>query len=449
MSIIKTISNTVDKWAYSRLTNRTAFSTNTFINPFSNLNYSENRPAWVSLRNKEDFEKAARYNPIVKAAIGLLAKSTSNGRKVLYDAVSGEVVPWTDKSAVVQHIHRLIVQRPNPLQSGMEFDYQGVFYRKVFGNRYVSALMPSGFDSELDIMNIEALYNLPSQFVDVRTTGKLYKQTELSGIIKEYAVTNTSPIERYEPHEILHFNEVNISSEKPTVMGISPLEVLRDPIANTQDAFQAMSTILRTRGAQGILSANNKDGQGTIIPLDDEDKEEVKETFKQDYGLLNGQNPFLLSPVPLDYIKTIMSSKELGIYEEFANNSILIGNEFNVPPELLKTWIQGSTYENQVQSIRRLYQDATIPSVEEDDQYLNYRLNLIRYGLVIGTAWEHIPALQANKKENSQAKAMDSNTAKEAYDRNIITLNEYRELIGYDAVDGGDKYKGKEDEQGN
>ena len=59
-----------------------------------------------------------------------------------------------------------------------------------------------------------------------------------------------------------------------------------------------------------------------------------------------------------------MNSKEMVIYEEFSNNSIIVGNEFGIPPELLKTYIQGSTYENQLQSIKSLYQNTTITLVE-------------------------------------------------------------------------------------
>ena len=226
-----------------------------------------------------------------------------------------------------------------------------------------------------------------------------------------------------------------------TIMGISKLEVLKMPISNTQMAFEAMNSILKSRGQQGIMFPLKKDGQGATMSLTTKEQEKIDKIQKEDYGLLGNQKMFRLSPFPLDYIKTIMNSKELGIYEEFSNNSMLIGNEFGVPPELIKTWIQGATYENQLQSVKRLYQDTTIPMVEDEDAYWTWRLNTAEYGFRIETRWDHIPALSSNKKENAVTLNLKGRTAKDAYDKNIITVNEYRELIEEKTVDGGDVYK--------
>lgn len=418
-----------------------AFNRNSQTLPYTSyFDFWDNRPQWLSLSTPDDFEQAARFNPIVKSAINLLATASSNGKKVIVDSRTDEEISWQKRSEPVQKLKNLLIYRPNPLQSGKEFTFQGIFYLKTFGNRYVYGLTPEGF--QFDLMNIEALYNLPSQFMQVRKTGKLYNQTDISGIISEYARTNVYPSETYSPENIIHFNEVNVSSDAATIMGISKLEVLKYPITNTKKAFESMNTILESRGAQGILSVDSKDGQGSIIPLDPELKKETQDKFKNDYGLLNGQNPFLLSPVPLNYIKTIMNSRELGIYEEFSNNAIIIGNEFGVPPELMKTYIQGATYENQIQSVRRLYQDTVIPMVEDEDVYWNYRLNLEKYGFRLKTKWDHIPALSENVKEAATANSLNVNSALKEYQENLITWNDYlrktnQEVLGNE----GDRYK--------
>lgn len=434
------INKQLDKYSLNRILMRNAFNQNSFANPQSLINYGIDLPKWVSLKTPLDYESAARYNPVVKAALNLLATSGSNGKKVLIDASTGEKISWAEKDKVVQKLHKLFVLRPNPLQSYKEFYHQGVFYLNTFGNRYVHALMPSGFDSKLDLLNVENLYNLPSQYVEVYTTGKIYRQISINGIIKEYARTNINPIERYSTESILHYNEVNISSEQPSIMGISKLEVLRQPIRNIQMCFESMNSILQSRGMQGIISIQSRDDQGTII-LNPKVTKEVNDKFKDDYGLLNGQNPFLITPVPIDYIKTVMNSQELGIYQEFANNVIIVGNEFGIPPELMKTYIQGATYENQLQSVRRLYQDTTIPRVEDEDKYTSYRLDTYKYGFEISTEWDHIPALQDAFKEKASALSLKGKTAKEAYDSNIITWNQYLGMIELPTVENGDLLK--------
>ena len=430
----------LDSWSLNRVLNNRFFNINQNSTPFSN-DYFGNLPAWISLSTAEDFEKAVRYNPIVKSAINILSTSASNGRKIAIDTNTGETIPWTENDIAIQQANKLFNKRPNPIQSIKEFSFEGIFFLKTFGNRYVTPVLPIGKDKAIDLLNIGALYNLPSRFIEVKRTGKIYSQTEITGIINSYARTNVNPVEYYDPNLILHFNEVNISSEAPTIMGISKLEVLKMPISNTQKAFEAMNTILSNRGMQGIISPKKTDGQGSAVSLNANEKKEIDNTFKQDYGLLNGQNPFLLTPVALDYIKTIMNSNELGIYEEFSNNSILIANEFGIPPELIKTYIQGATYENQVQSVRRLYQDVTIPMVADEDLYWSDKLDTYKYGFEIRTSWEHIPALQEAFKEKATAINLKGRTAKDAYDNFVITKNQYLELIELPGIKDGDKYK--------
>lgn len=438
------IKKQLDNFAINRTSRMNPFVIGT-NNPFQGFQYWADKPSWIALREAQDFEKVVRFNPIVKAAINLRATSASNGMKVIRDINTKEILPWSEKDKAIQKAKQLFVDRPNPLQSGREFSRQGMFYLDTFGNRYVYANMPIGFNSEIDLLNVETLMNLPSQFMTVKTTGKLYDQTTLKGIIEKYSLTNTTPAKFYEPEEILHFNEVNISSEMPTIMGIGKIEVLQMPITNTQYCFEAMNNILRFRGQQGIISPKKVDGMGASMPLTSAEEEKTRQEFKNDYGLLNGQNPFMLSPIALDFYKTALNSSELGIYSEFSNNSIIISNEYGVPPELLKTYIQGSTYENQIQSVRRLYQDTTIPLVQEEDAYWNYRCNTVKYGFYIDTTWEHIPALAESFREKASALKLNGSTGKEAYDNNAITLNQYRELIDLKPIPEGDVFKYERD----
>lgn len=435
------IKKQLDNFAINRTSRMSPFVIGT-NNPLQGFQYWDNKPSWIALQNPQDFEKVVRFNPIIKAAINLRATSASNGLKVIRDSNSNEIIPWNEKDKAVQKAKQLFIDRPNPLQSGREFAKQGMFYLDTFGNRYVYANMPIGFNMMgIDLMNVDTLMNLPSQFVTVKTTGRLYDQTTLKGIIEQYSLTNITPAKYYEPEEILHFNEVNISSDMPTIMGISKIEVLQMPISNTQYCFEAMNSILRSRGMSGIISPKKQDGMGASMALTPDEEKKTRQEFKNDYGLLNGQNPFMLSPIALDFYKTALNSSELGIYSEFSNNSIIISNEFGIPPELLKTYIQGSTYENQIQSVRRLYQDTTIPIVQEEDTYWNYRCNLTKYGFYIDTTWEHIPALAESFKEKAVALNMNGRTAKDAYDNNAITLNQYREMIDQKPIDGGDVLK--------
>ena len=192
---------------------------------------------------------------------------------------------------------------------------------------------------------------------------------------------------------------------------------------------------------QGIIKNVIKDANGSQIPIRPDAKKEVDTAFKNGQGLLENQNQFRIVNADIEYIKTIMNSQELGIYQEFSNNAMIISNGLGVPPELYKTYISGATFENQIQAVRRLYQDTIIPLVANEDAYYTERLGMQKYGFELKTKWTHIAALQENIKENATSLSMNVRSANTAYNDNVITWNQYLELIGQEPIIGGDVYK--------
>ena len=337
--------------------------------PMNSTNYQwlVDKPAWLSLSNAHEYRKAVAENPVLNGCISILANGVANGRKYLVD-LNGTEIPWTSGKTGVKNARKLFVERPNPLQSVKEFNYERAYMYFTFGNNYVYLNNPlDNFDT--DIVTVQTMVNLPSEYVTIHQTGKLYDQIDIKGIIEKYSLINYSPVKEFPSNKVIHFNDVNVSEIGNSIIGSSRLENLRFPITNTQLAFEAMNVILKSRGMQGIIKANNKDAQGTQITMTPDAKKEIDDTFKSDYGLRQGQKQFLISYSDIEFIKTIMSSEELGIYKEFSNNAMIISNGFNIPSELYKTYTQGATFENQVQAVRRLYQDTIIPLVDNEDLY--------------------------------------------------------------------------------
>lgn len=414
----------------------------------SNYQFLIDKPAWLSLSSPSDYRKAVSENPIINGCINILAKAASNGVKYLTD-LKGNEISWHSNKAGVAELRRLFVESPNPLQSVSEFNNQRYYMLFTFGNNYVFLNNPlKGF--ETDLMTVKTMMNLPSEYVEVKQTGKLYDQVDLSGIVDKYLLTDRSPAREFEVKNIIHFNDIDTSGISNGIMGVSRLEALRMPISNVQNAFEAMNVLLKSRGMQGIIKTGSKDAAGTQIPLMPKIKDEVDKTFKNEYGLLSGQKQFLITYADIEYIKTTMSPKELGIYEDFQNNSMIISNNLGVPFELYKTVTTGSTFENQIQAGRRMYQDTLIPIVSNDDEYWNFRLNTRKYGLVLKTSWDHIPALQGNEKEKAQSLSLNTKSANTAWNDGQITRNQYLEMIGLQGIGiDGEQYKTVQDEQEN
>jgi len=411
----------------------------------TNFQYLIDQPAWLTLSNPSQYRAAVQQNPVLYGCIDILASAAANGKKYLVD-LEGNEVRWDEKDAAVQKCRQLFVFRPNPLQSVKEFNYERKYMFCTFGNNYVYLNNPlKSFNT--DIMTVQVMYNLPSEFVDVKQTGKLYDQVDISGIVEKYVLTNYIPVKDFAPNVIIHFNDINLSEVGHGIIGTSRLEVLRYAITNTQYCFEAMNVILKSRGMQGIIKANNKDATGTQIPLGQKDKDEIDRTFKTDYGIQENQKQYLISYSDIDFIRTVLSPREMGIYDEFSNNAMIISNGLGVPPELYKTYITGATFENQIQAVRRLYQDTVIPQTENEDQYWTERLRLRDYGLELRTDYSHVPALAENLKEKASSLSMNTSSGEKAYNNDIITWNQYLELIGLEGVEGGDVYKSQRNGQ--
>jgi phage portal protein BeeE len=411
----------------------------------SNYQFLIDSPAWLVLANKSQYRQAVAENPVLNGCISILSNAAANGVKYIVD-LNGNEVKWNSGKTGVKNAKRLFTQRPNPLQSCKEFNYERYYMYFTFGNNYIYLNNPLQ-TYNTDILTVQTMYNLPSEYVDVKQTGKIYDQTELKGIIEKYCLTNYNPIKDFDVDRVIHFNDLNVSNIGNSIIGSSRLEVLKFPITNTQLAFEAMNVILKSRGMQGIIKANNKDATGTQIPLNKSAKDEIDATFKSEYGLKDNQKQYLISYTDIDFIKTVMNSKELGIYEEFSNNAMIISNGLGVPPELYKTYITGATFENQIQAVRRLYQDTIIPLVENEDQYYTERLGLQNYGLELRTSFDHVEALQEARKEKAIALSMNARTGETAYNNNIIKWNQYLELLEFEEVGTeGDVYKFERDE---
>ena len=408
-----------------------------------NYQHLIDQPAWLSLANASELRQAVADNPVLYGCIDILASAAANGKKYLVDNTGAEV-SWNEKDAAVQAVKRLFVKRPNPVQMSKEFNYERAYMRHTFGNNYVYLNNPSE-TFETDIMSVKTMFNLPSEYMQVRQTGKIYDQVDLKGIISEYYLTNRQT--SYDPSRIIHFNDVNITNVGNSVIGSSKLVPLKTAITNVQLAFEAMNVLLNSRGMIGIIKANTKDATGTQIPMRQDQKDEIDKTFKEEYGVKRDQKQYLISYSDIDFIKTVMSPDELGIPKDFTRNAMIICNNLKVPHELYKLYEQGSTFENQVQAVRRLYQDAVIPESENDDLYFTERLNLEKYNLELKSDFSHIQALQEAFKEKATALNANTAAAEKSYANNLITWNQYLEIIGLDPVDKGDIYKFERDKQ--
>lgn len=381
-------------------------------------------PVWRNLSEALYLLKCYCENPIVQATINIKAEALANIKFKVKDLKTGEETPIEDYDADGGVLADLLEQ-PNPLQSMKEWIKQYKVNRDVFGDAYIYASVPVGFEKVFDYKDINVLNNLPPYCVSPVLTGQWLDATEIEEIISSYEFSwlNDRP-KRMVTETILHLNEVNIKLDNNFTQGRSRLIALREPISNIDYAYESRNVLIRKRGALGILTSEKKDEAMGSLPLNEGELKSVQDEFKK-YGLLDNQYSQIISPLPLKYTKMAMSVKELMLFEEIESNAIAVANAYGVPELLVKYYIKGGTFKNLDASEKRLYDSTIIPESQDFMIAFNKFLNTKENGIELIGSFDHLHILQINKKEEAQTTGIKEKTALSSFKVGAITYNDY------------------------
>lgn len=323
-----------------------------------------------------------------------------------------------------------LLSRPNPLQSGFEWLKQFKVNYEVFGNGYAYASLPVGYENRFTYQDISVINNLPPYCITPILSGRWLDATRKDEIIKEYELRGLNGSLKYlNTNTVFHANNTNIRFDANFTQGTSELIALQAPITNIDYAYESRNVLIRKRGALGILTSEAQDGALGSVPLKDEEIKDVQERFKM-YGLLDDQYQQIISPVPLKYQKMAMSVKELMLFEEIESDAIAIANSFGVPELLVKYYIKGGTFNNLDASEKRLYDSTIIPESYDFITNLNSFLGTESKGIELIGSFDHLNALQINKKEEAETDKINQETSLSAFMIGAITYDDYLTSIG-------------------
>jgi len=391
--------------------------------------------SWIGYGNDLEFLSAFERNPVLRAIIEIKAKAKSNLIFRIYDTKAKEYIDL-DRTRRPDLLNLIkILRRPNPLQSYSEWQLLSEVNYSIFGNAYDYGTLPDGF-TELNYQTITSIKQLPPYLMGYDLTGRYFDQTTLEGIINKYYLSLPTGKKEIEPGQIFHRNDVNIKFDQDFIRGSSKLIGLTMPLTNIEKAFESRNVIIRKRGALGVFSSNLTDGTGTF-PLMDEHMVKIQEDFKK-YGTLEEQYQYMFLRYPMNYTATTLNVDELKLFEEVSADAMLVCNAFGVPEILLKLYLSGATFENQEASERRLYQSTVIPETKNQLEYFNNWLKTDEGNIRIDATWDHIPVLQADKKNEAETKKSTSTYMERLWLQGAITHNEWLFSVGLPQYPGGD-----------
>lgn len=170
---------------------------------------------------------------------------------------------------------RALLNKPNPIQSQEDFEAQGYIFLQIFGFYLQLYIKPTGFTRNIDASHV---WNIPPSMVDIEETKRLWKQTNLTGIVKKIVLKYKGEKTELSLDDVVIIRDINPSFESH-VFPESHICALQDAIDNILSGMAARKVLMKRRGALGILS-NDSAGPMGPEPLLPKEKEALQKDCK-------------------------------------------------------------------------------------------------------------------------------------------------------------------------
>lgn len=396
-------------------------------------NYLGDKLVWNPEKDETYINKGYRYNSTIYSIVNLINKAASTIPFQVYEVkndndlkrykamTSGElntsVLSKSErlkKSSLIEldgtEIHELL-NRPNPAQSFSAFLQEIIAFGKLTGNRYIYGITP---ETGRAAGKFKELYVLPSQVVEINSGGLMQPVKDYS---LEYNGSHKIPAE-----QILHIKDFNpfYDGTGSHLYGMSPLKAgLRSMVANNE-ALTTGVKYLQNQTARGVLMSEEGD-------LTETQARALKQKFKNQYQGSENAGDVIITPKKLSWVNFGLNASDLSLLEQYDSSIKDLCNIYNVPVQLLNN-TSASTYNNQKEAKKALYQNAVIPELIKVRDELN-RWLAPQFGekLFIDFDFTVIPELQEEMDkvvgQMSQAWWLTPNEKREATGFGVDTEN--------------------------
>lgn len=396
-------------------------------------NYLGDKIVWNPDKDDTYINKGYRYNSTIYSIVNLINKAASTIPFQVYEVqnnndlkrykamTSGELNTSAlsksqrlKKSSLVEldgtEIHALL-ERPNPAQSFSSFLQEIIAFGKLTGNRYIYGITP---ETGIGAGKFKELYVLPSQVIEINSGGLMQPVKDYS---LEYNGSHKIPAE-----QILHIKDFNpyYDGTGSHLYGMSPLKAgLRSMSANNE-ALTTGVKYLQNQTARGVLMSDEGD-------LTETQAKALKNKFKNQYQGSENAGDVIITPKKLSWVNFGLNASDLSLLEQYDSSIKDLCNIYNVPVQLLNN-TSASTYNNQKEAKKALYQNAVIPELIKVRDELNRWLSP-QFGekLFIDFDFTVIPELQEEMDkvvgQMSQAWWLTPNEKREATGFGLDTDN--------------------------
>lgn len=376
--------------------------------------------------------------PVISAVINRKAQCKVNGKRVINDIGGAQSVKPIAKA------YNKLFKKPNPIQTGMQFEAQTDVYKQIYGYCPVLFIKPIGFEQSPDKWT---MWNIPPWMIQVMDNQELFFNTGLKPFKSVYLSYMGERVE-LDQDNLLFIKENQIatslfnsnSSAENVSMFLPDSKIfsIEKNINNIVSSLNSRGALIAERGPQWILT-NDSSGSadGGDFPVDPTYKTQLQNDFRS-YGIMKGQKKAIITDAKLKLQTAGFDVAQLKLLEGEIQDAKVICDALNYPPELLG--LIDSKYDNQDIAERALYINSIIPDSESEDEQWASFLHFEELGLVLKTDFSHLPALTQNIAEIGKGLMYMNTGLLVMWLQDLLTWNEWRLKLGMDTTPGMDKY---------
>ncbi len=346
---------------------------------------------------------------------------------------------------------RKLLQKPNPFQSGQQFETQLKIYLDVFGWCMILPIYAYPQLGKRGLSEATAIFLIPPYMLEYQETFVWKQQKSLKDVLQYVNLTVGGIVTALNLEQVVIIKDVVPRMYTGTIDGTggmaelllfpeSKVRAQEKPINNIISAYESRGELIRYAGSQGIVSPEQGTGGMIAMPLTPEEQDDLQNKFKLQYGIGTKQYRYIISQSPLKFSPMGRPTRDLMLFEEIDADVRALCNAWYYPWKLLAD--SGSSLNGtEVNALtRNLYQDAIIPEATAIEEQLAEAFKAEENGTVWQIDYSHVAAMQEDEKLKAETRQAMGTACFNDFKNGFITYNRALELMGEDMTADGDIY---------
>jgi len=303
-------------------------------------------------------------------------------------------------------LSRFVTNDINPLGSFSDLVYQYFMSYLADGNAYIYATIPSSYKT-LSIGSVSRVDILDPQAVELREFAHVSRLrcSSLADMVSEARHYNPSGGWEMLNMQGLTVNPISLDLRgTSSVLAKSPLFGCRKSIDGLLAVYSARYNQYVNNGAAGYLvkeGNNTNTDELAAIAKGATTRDEILKDINSRSGLTGNRNFWGISSIPLKFVKTIASIRELDPLPETLENAIKISAEFKIPAMLVprSDKITFSSGKDILECEKSVWENATVSLANTFCENYAKAVGLTKAGYTVKADFSSVSALSYGKIE--------------------------------------------------